>query len=203
MKQKRHNVILPYIFFALIILLVCSFVFILNHRIAYDTTKGGSDLFPPYFTLLLYFLLIVIAAVLGALLLKACFRKKINRWVLLIIAFAMPVMGYGLNYYAFKANSGPLYALVDEGGILHFMAIGDFNLDGVSDKEDRLLNSERTVTIAASADTKNQTLKKATVQITGVGKLEQAYCSSSTKSNTWSLHFDKEQMTLQKAELRF
>ena len=118
MRQKQRGVIAPYLIFAFFILFACSFVFVLNHRLAYDTVKGGSDLFPPYFTLLLYFFVIIIAAVLVELFLKWCFRKRINRWILLAIAFLMPIVGYGLNHYAFKENSGPLYPLVDEDQIV-------------------------------------------------------------------------------------
>ena len=128
--------------FALALVLLCGLIFLLGYENAYNDNAGGGWLPPSYGVIFAYLWLAVIAAVI-ALCLKLLLRGRIRLWPMLAASFLVPLICYNLNYYALQKD-GPLYFLVDEGGIFHFIVIGDYNFDGMNDERHHVLYDERT-----------------------------------------------------------
>ncbi len=129
--------------FALAIIFICGFVFIINYNIAYDDDSGAGWL-PPSFAVIFYYFWIVITSIIAAIVLKIAFKKRVRILVLLLSAILLPIICYNFNYHTLKRD-GSLYFLMDKGGIFHFIAIEDYNFDGITDKHYEIETQKRTV----------------------------------------------------------
>ncbi len=127
--------------FALTIILVCGFVFIINYNFAYDDDTGGGWI-PPSFGVVFYYFLLAVASIITSIILKVVLKNRVRLWALLLSAILLPIICYNFNYQSL-GKDGFLYPLVDEGGIFHFIVIGDYNFDGMNDEQYHLLYDER------------------------------------------------------------
>ncbi|MBQ7936675.1 MAG: hypothetical protein IJ333_10090 [Clostridia bacterium] len=200
-KVLRNNPYLIYLIFAGIILLVCGFVFISNYGIAYNSdTEGGF--IPPSFLVIFYHFLIVVFSAIIAIVIKVTLKNKIRIWLLLLLAILLPILSYNVNYQSLKWG-GKLYFLVDKGGPLYFIRIGDYNFDGINDEKQRINTQQRTVSSSSGAGLEDDVLKNVRATVTGVGRIEHAYISPTPTYKEVSFHFDKNRMTIHKAVIDF
>ncbi len=138
-KNKYDNLkfkMSVYAILSLAIIVVCSIMFIYNVRRAYDGYTAGGFFAPSHGV---FFLHIIVAffAILSSVVLKLIFQNRIALTVLLLLSVVLPVVCYSCNYHAFK-NDGPLRPLVRKDGILHFLAIHDFDFNGVCDSYEKI-----------------------------------------------------------------
>jgi hypothetical protein len=153
-----------YVSFIVLIILVCTVLLLFNTDTAFDGDGGGYV--PPSFLMVLYTAGISFAAVIIALVLKAIIPKT-KLWALLLCAFLLPYVQYGINMALF---SGPLKGTIEEGGMLYFIVNRDFNFDGYNDKLYQKSFEERTVTGAGYSTTKGE-FEHVVPRVTGKGKL--------------------------------
>mgnify|MGYP003295038749 CR=1 FL=1 len=99
---------------------------------------------PPSFVFIVWQYLLAVIFIFAAIVLKLIFKKRVRVWILLLASVIIPIICYNFNYHAFEKD-GFLYPLVDEGGVFHFIVIGDYNFDGINDDEYHILYEERTV----------------------------------------------------------
>ncbi len=139
-QSGRIRRILPLIF-AVAIILICGLVFIFNYSSAYNNDSGAGFI-PPSFGVIYYFFLIALAFIIAAILLKVTLRKRVNIGTLLLSAVLLPILCYLFNYHSLGEN-GFLHFLVDDGGVLNFVVIGDYDFDGMNDEYHHILYDER------------------------------------------------------------
>ncbi len=141
-EQKTKKIVWKVLLiFTLAIIFICGVVFLFNYDIAYDDNSGAGWLPPSFSVIFLYFIFSVISIV-AAIILKIVYKKRVSIISLLAVAIIMPIICYKFNYNTLKKD-GALYPLVDEGGIFHFIAIKDFNFDGMNDERYHILYDER------------------------------------------------------------
>ena len=122
--------LLPVILSAVMIL-SCGVLFIYQYRGAYDTNTNGGY-FSPRDGVIFYHILVALAAIPVSVIAKLIWKRKLSLWVLLAISVCLPILCYQINYHTLKKD-GMLHFLVQEGGVLHFVTLHDFDRDGVND----------------------------------------------------------------------
>lgn len=125
-----------YALLSVAIIVICSIMFIYNVRSAYDGSTGGGFYGPAHGVFFLH-IIVIIFAVSFSVFLKLVLQNKVALTVLLVLSVSLPVACYTVNYHGFK-NDGPLRPLVREGGILRFLAIHDFDFNGVEDAHEKV-----------------------------------------------------------------
>ncbi len=138
-KNKYENLklkILVYGILSFVIVISCEFVFIYNVFSAFSGATGGGFINGPASMALRYIQLSVLAIILSVFLV-ALFKGKIALSRLLILCIVLPILCYNFNYYSFK-DDGPLRPLVRKGGMLRFIAIHDFDLNGITDSHEKI-----------------------------------------------------------------
>lgn len=125
-----------YVLLSVAIIVVCSIMFIYNVRRAYDGYTGGGFYGPAHGVFFMHGI-VAFFAVVASVVLKSIFQKKVSFIILLILSMVLPVICYSFNYNGFK-NDGPLRSLVSEDGILRFLAIHDFDFNGVDDAHEKV-----------------------------------------------------------------
>ena len=135
-----------------------------------------------------YHLLIIIASVLTACVLFAVFKKKLSLRVLLPIAALLPLLCYLVNYHTLKKD-GLLYSLVDDGGIFHFIVIGDYDFDGMNDEEHHRRYEERVVSFGCRDTFFQEEIHRVDMDSTGIGAgLTGYFCKLDGEERLLSLH---------------
>lgn len=200
-KIFNKNAVIIYSAFIVAFAIICAVVFIVNYNIAYDHSTHGGFI-SPSFGVVYYYFFIAVAAVLIAVFLKSCLNSKIKAWIIVPLALIIPILCYHVNYNALKEDGGVLYCLVDEGGPLYFLRIGDYNFDGINDEEWRINNVERTAS-SSSGGYSDKLLNTVSVTVTGVGKIESAFMSCPPTCDDTSFYFDRDKMTLKNAVIDF
>lgn len=160
-SKPRNNTVL-WIFSAAIVV-VCFVLFLFCYKWAYR--DGG--IIPPSFGVKVYHFYVVIVAIFVAIALKAVFEKRVRLWTLLVASVLLPVLCYQVNYHTLKKDS-IFFPLVDEGGIFHFIVIGDYDFDGMNDEWHHRLYEERTVT-SMCADN-GDVVRNMNAKLRGVGQ---------------------------------
>ena len=122
--------LLPVILSAVMIV-SCGVLFIYHYRGAYDTNTNGGY-FSPRDGVIFYHILVALAAIPVSVIAKLIWKRKLSLWVLLAISVCLPILCYQINYHTLKKD-GMLHFLVQEGGVLHFVTLHDFDRDGVND----------------------------------------------------------------------
>ena len=191
---------------AAVIVLICGFVFLYQYRIAYDGHTGGGFI-PPSFGVVINYAQIAFFALIAAVSIKIIMKKDVSLIAMLLIALILPMVCYNVNKYVFHRN-GPLYPLVDEGGMLHFIVQRDFNLDGINDEEYRLKHEERTYGQLSGSSSDDKVLKNVQLRAYGKGEgLEHIFGSDGEwKEQIWTVHlnlFGDRELSLTKLELIF
>jgi hypothetical protein len=152
-----------------------------NTDTAFDGDGGGYV--PPSFLMVCYTIGVSFASVIIALVLKAIIPKT-KLWALLLCAFLLPYVQYGINMALF---SGPLKGTIEEGGMLYFIVNRDFNFDGYNDEWYRKEHNERTRTFGEG--TNGDVIQRIRATATGKGsRLEQSFCS--VWEHDREFHFD-------------
>ena len=183
-KKPRKNTVL-WIFSAAIVVL-CFVLFLFCYKWAYN--DGG--IIPPSFGVQVYHFYVVIVAILAAIFLKAVFEKRVRLWTLLIASVLLPVLCYQVNYHTLKKD-GIFYPLVDDGGIFHFIVIGDYNFDGMNDEEYHRLYEERRYSQTSSRLDKTVICRVSTEAI-GVGPALYASLDYNNEESMVTLKMHKE-----------
>ena len=197
LPQEKLASTVTWIFASLII--VTSFlIFLFCYESAYDTAgyyiSGRRMVFN-------YHLLIVIASVLAGCFLFAVFKKGLSLRVLLLIAALLPILCYLVNYHTLKKD-GLLYSLVDDGGIFHFIVIGDYDFDGMNDKEHHRLYEERVMSAGCSDTFFREEIHGVDMDTTGIGAgLTGFFCKLDGEERLLSLHLQKTGVEVKKIEL--
>jgi hypothetical protein len=192
---------------AAVIVLICGFVFLYQYRIAYDGHTGGGFI-PPSFGVVINYAQIAFFALIAAVSIKIIMKKDVSLIAMLLIALILPIVCYNVNKYVFHRN-GPLYPLVDEGGLLHFIVLRDFDLDGIEDEVNRLNTVERVHGQTSGSSSDDKVLKKVQLRAYGKGEgLEHIFSSGGNrwKEQIWTVHlntFGDRELSLTRLELTF
>lgn len=196
LPQEKLSSIVTWIFSSMI-LVTCFLTFLFCYESAYDT---GGYYISGRRMVFYYHLLIIIASVLTACVLFAVFKKKLSLRVLLPIAALLPLLCYLVNYHTLKKD-GLLYSIVDDGGIFHFIVIGDYDFDGMNDKEHHRLYEERVVSAGCSDTFFREEIHWVDMDTTGIGAgLTGYFCKLDGEERLLSLHL-KTGVEVKKIEL--
>jgi hypothetical protein len=175
------------VIFSIIIVISCALVFLLNIDIAYD--DGGY--IPRNWVVGIYYFVLTIVALAVASVIKIIYKDRVRLWQLLLISFILPILCYAINYHAYK-KGGPLHSLVDYGGIFHFIAIGDWDFDGINDEYYSRMSEERTVSFLCGVDYNDDLIKNISVEVTGSGlSLDRTFCDYDWEKQVIKLHINK------------
>jgi len=197
-STKKYSLIIFYVFAGAIII-ACNLIFIFNYSIAYDNDSGAGWL-PPSFAIIYYYFLLSVFSILIALILKAILTSKIKLVFLLIASIILPIICYPINCSAFSKD-GILYPLVDKDGLLHFIAIGDFNFDGINDKEYHRRYEERSCSQSYSDDV-STLIRNITTTSVGIGwHLESCFTFYDGEKGTIDLHLYNQELVLKQVKL--
>lgn len=164
-NKKKDIALKVLLIFSVILVLVCFFVFIFNYERALD---DSGDWFPNSFTVQVYYFFIAVGAIVVAAFLKLIYGKGVSFSALLVVCIILPTICYHSNRFTLD-KGGPLSFLVEEGGIFHFITIGDFNFDGVNDKTYDLMNNIRTESSWDTGHWEDKIIKDIKVKTTGKG----------------------------------
>ncbi|MBQ8605781.1 MAG: hypothetical protein IJ408_03510 [Clostridia bacterium] len=198
MKKNTKWIVL--LVFSLAVMLICGWTFISNYSYAYDESTDGG-FFPPSFGVIIYFFFIVIVAMFAAVVVKMIFRKNASVWALLAAAVVLPILCYHLNYHTLKEGA-ILYPIVNKGGPLHFLAIGDYNFDGMNDEEHHRLYEERKYSSGYGGSPDDTELDGITVEAIGTGgALVSTYADYKEDKNAIHLHLSKKGVTYKEIKL--
>lgn len=195
--QEKLFSIISWIFSALIVV-ACFLIFLVSYKIAYSTV--GMFISGRMSVVLCYFI-VSILAILTAVLLKIIMRKRILLRRLLMIAALLPIVCYLLNYHTLKKD-GLLYFLVEDGGMLHFMAIGDYDFDGMNDQEHHRLYEKRVVSVSCHDSFFRDEIKMVSMSTTGIGAgLNGYFCKLDGENRLITLHLQKTAVEIKQIEL--
>lgn len=199
-NNKPHTTCKVLGIFALTIIFICGFVFIINYNIAYDDDTGGGWL-PPSFAVIFYYFWIVITSIIAAIVLKIFFKKRVRIWALLLISVFIPIICYNFNYHTLKRD-GFLYPLVDKGGIFHFIAIGDYNFDGMNDEQHHILYDEREYSMRYGGHFDDTVIDYIDTSAIGTGGgLSGCFCFYDWEERIIQLFLDKDSVNLKQVEI--
>ena len=186
-----------------VVVLLCLWIFLRNYDSVYDNLPGAGWLPPSFGVAAFCHVILPFWAAVAVGFLKLVFvsiEKKIRVWHLLLTALILPILCYHINYHALKED-GVLHPVVDDGGILNFIVIGDFNLDGMNDELHHRLYDEREHT--ASYGTYEGHVNKVKTKTIGVGYIESCFPSlpDNKDNNIIELHLDRDDVTIRSIEM--
>ena len=208
-KQKRKQKIrrpwnkterIIFCVFVSIVVLLCLWIFLRNYDSVYNDYSGAGWLPPSFGVAAFYHVILPFWAALAVGFLKLVFvsiEKKIRVWHLLLTALILPILCYHINYHALKED-GVLHPVVDDGGILNFIVIGDFNLDGMNDELYHRLYDEREYAMSYGTDEGYVDMVK--TKTIGVGDVESCFASLYV-NNIIKLHLDRDDVTIRSIEM--
>ncbi len=127
----RQSKLKATVIFSSVLVVVFFFTFVYFRSSAYDDYTAGGFI-PPSFGVIFVYIQLSILAIFSAVILKSILKHKITVSVLIIASIILPIVCYNVNYFCFQTG-GSFYPLVSEGGPLQFLALHDFNFDGVDD----------------------------------------------------------------------
>ena len=186
-----------------VVVLVCLWIFLRNYDSVYNDYSGAGWLPPSFGVAAFYHVILPFWAALAVGFLKLVFvsiEKKIRVWHLFLTVLILPMLCYHINYHALK-EEGVLHPVVDDGGILNFIVIGDFNLDGMNDELHHRLYDEREHT--ASYGTYEGHVNKVKTKTIGVGYIESCFPNlpENKDNNIIELHLDRDDVTIRSIEM--
>ncbi len=185
--------------FAATIFLFCGVFFLYHYENAYDQ-YSGAGFFSPSASVFIYHFLFSLFFLFAAICLKIILRKRVYLWTLLLTALLLPALCYQSNYHLLKKDA-LLSPLVEEGGIFHFLAIRDFNFDGMNDEEHHRLYEERSYSTQYS-DYPNEIIQYVRTTAVGIGpRLDGCFCFYDEEKGTIDLHLNQDDVKLKEIEL--
>lgn len=198
-RKRLHLYSKTLIIFITSIVLICFFIFIFNYDVALDDYSDGGFV-PPSFVIVIYYFFLSIIAIIAAIIIKIRLKDEASLSFLLTFAIIIPIFCYNINRQTLKEN-GAFHFLVDEGGIFHFIAIKDFNFDGINDEEYHRLYDTRTVRSGNGGSATDKIIKMITTEATGVGRNLGGFTSYNEKDRQISLHLHKNDVVYEKIEM--
>ena len=99
-----------FLLFSVAIIVLCAIVFICNYDIAYDK-DAGAGYFSPSDAVIFKYILVSLAAVIGAIVLKIVFKRRVAILFLLVLSIVLPILCYHFNYRHFKEYPLETYAI--------------------------------------------------------------------------------------------
>lgn len=191
------------ILFSLSIILICGIFFLFNYRYAYDNAHPDGGFFSPRLIFfVVYHFIFIILSIIAAIIFKIIFRKKVLISILLLAAVLLPILCYNFNYYAFDEGR-LLYPLVDEGGIFHFIVIGDYNFDGMNDEMHHHYYEERTEKTGYGGHFNDTVIDMITTTAVGTGGgLSGCHCSYDWEKSILQFYVGKSNVTLKQIDIR-
>lgn len=186
--EAMKKPLIIYSVFALVIMVVCFVFFIFNYKAAYsDSTDGGF--ISPSFGVKFYHAVIAVIFIGIALFVRAIWENDVKMLPFVLLSLILPFLCYFSNYNSFDKD-GALYSLVDEGGMLHFIIIGDYNFDGINDERYHRTYDERTHKTCGS--TYEGVVRCVDITATGIGySLDATLCSINTDKSQLRLSLEK------------
>lgn len=116
-KNARWISLSLYILLAVVLFVVCEYLFISDLDNAFDTSTGGG--FIPYSFGVVYGHMIAVIVSIGfSVVIKLLLKEKIKFYLLLIIAITVPFLCYNTSLRFFD-RKGALRHMVDEGGVFY------------------------------------------------------------------------------------
>ncbi len=186
--------------FAVVVALVCGVVFLYNYGIAYDDNMEGW--IPPSFAVVYYYFCVAVVAIIVSVFLKSIWKNRVRFWLLFLASVLIPIICYQFNYHTLKKD-GILYPLVDEGGIFHFMAIGDYDFDGMNDEQHHRLYEEREYSSRYGGHFDDTIIDYIDTTAVGTGpSLSGTFCFYDWEERTIDLHLDKTGVDINRSRLR-
>lgn len=167
-RNRDHHslsLILPLIL-AAVTVIVCTLLFIYHYKAAYNE-DAGAGYFSPHDGVIILHIRVALVALLASVIMKLIWKRRLSMGVLAAISLVLPFLCYQINYRGFQKDA-VFYPLVEEGGLLHFVTIHDFDGDGVNDEYDYTGDDVRVLLSTQNADDPYGVLS--TVQYTIVGK---------------------------------
>lgn len=186
--------------FSGIVILACGIIFLFNYRSAYSgSTDGGF--FSPSDAVKFYFFLISISALIVAVILKIIFKNELRFGYLFLIAILLPILCYNLNYHTLK-RGGVFNFLVSDGGPFHFIAIGDYNFDGINDERYHILYDEREISSGYGGHFNDTVIRMIDTTATGVGAALNSVCALyDWEDRIIDLHLHKDSVDLKQIRI--
>lgn len=184
--------------FGAVMVLLCFFIFIFNYDIAFEDSSDGGWL-PPSFAIVFYYFLLAVVGFIGAIIIKVIFKKRVSIWILLLATVLVPIVSYKANRFTLKED-GPFYFLVDEGGIFRFIAIGDYDFDGMNDELYHRTYDTRT--LGSTYCGGGTIIKSINVRVTGVGYNLGGHSFYEEEQNEITLHLRKDNVVYDKVEMK-
>lgn len=186
--------------FATVVVLTCGCVFIFSYSLVYDNYAGAGWV-PPSFTVIARYFLVAIVSIFAAIFLKIALQKRVRIWTLLLSAILLPILCYQFNYYAFKKDAF-LYPLVDEGGIFHFIVIGDYNFDGMNDELYHIRFDERKHSTRYGGHFDDTIIDYINTNAVGTGSgLSGCHCFYDWEERVIQLFLDEDSVELKQVEI--
>lgn len=186
--------------FALVMFLICGFVFIFSYNSAYDNHPGAGWL-PPSFSVIVWYFLLAIVFIFVAIVLKIVLKKRVRIWTLLLSAVLLPILCYHFNYHAFDKD-GFLYPLIDKGGIFHFIVIGDYNFDGMNDELYHIKYDERRHSTRYGGHFDDKIIDYIDTNAVGTGGgLSGCHCFYDWEERVIELYLDNDSVKLKQVEI--
>lgn len=199
-KPKKKFITKTVLFFALGVVLACGIVFLLCYDFAYNDNSGAGWL-PPSFGVVINYFWIVVFSCIVAVALKIIYvshEKQVSIIALLLAAVLLPIICYQFNYHTLK-KGGVLYPLMDEGGIFYFIAIDDYDFDGMNDELHEYLYEERQYSSRAGGHYDDTIIDYIDTDAIGTGTaLNCCYSSYYWEEQLIKLHIDKHDVKYKK-----
>lgn len=177
-------------YFILGLVLVCGGVFLFNYEHIYDKSTNGGFL-SPRDAVIIYHFFIAVISILVSICLKFFLKNRARLTVLVIVSILVPIVCYNVNYHALKKD-GAFHFLVDDGGIFHFIAIGDWDLDGINDKDHHIFYEKREYSTRYGGHYDDDIIHYIDTKAIGVGgSLDNTFCFYDHEDRTIDLHLNK------------
>jgi len=186
--------------FSICVVFICWLVFITSYNVAYDDDTYGGWLAPSDGVIIKH-LFIISISIISSIVIKYIFKEKTNFLLLIACSIILPIICYNSNHYLFAKNN-LLYPLVDKGGPFYFIVNGDYNFDGINDKDYSIDNDERKCENGYGGHFNDKIIKKLILTSTGTGKrLELCYPSYNWENQIIELHIETTDINLKELEL--
>ena len=188
-------------FFILGLVLVCGIVFLFNYNYAFDNGTNGGFI-PPSFVVIFYHFLISVISIVFSICLKLFLKNRARLTVLVIVSILVPIICYNVNYYTLKKD-GMLHFLVDDGVVFHFIVIGDWDLDGINDKDHHIFYEKREYSTRYGGHYDDDIIHYIDTKAIGVGgSLDNTFCFYDHEDRTIDLHLNKYSVEFEEIKLQ-
>lgn len=200
-KPERLTSFKLTLIFVIAIALVCGLLYLFNRSMFNRSNIYDSDLLSPEFVSAVLCVFVTLLSLACAVILKCIYKKKVRIWALLLAALLTPGICFPINAVAFD-KGGFLYPLIEDGGLLHFIVIGDYNFDGMNDKEHHILYDEREESSRYGGHYDDAVIRYIDTNATGVGSgLNGCFCFYDWEERIIQLFLARDSVKLKQVEI--